>query len=112
MSDPRVAALAEALVHTTPRWVANHPDTFQHRRAAAILAALDNAGWRLTARDKACEGHERTIADLRAALEVRPETLPQPNGPICRKWWRLGWLSAQAVARAALAAQEADHDPR
>jgi len=36
--------------------------------AAAILAALDGAGWRLTARDKMCH-HETEVATLRAALD-------------------------------------------
>jgi hypothetical protein len=43
-----------------------------------------------------------TLAEIRAALEVQPETLPQPIGAVRRKWWRLGWLSAQAVARIAM----------
>lgn len=67
-------------------------------------------GWRLTAEwgEPDAEGcytptfttrDDGMVVVKRSALEVQPEALPQPIGAVQRKWWRLGWLSAQAVAR-------------
>ena len=44
---------------------------------------------------------------LREALTFGPDVALQPGGRIARKWWRLGFLSALAIARdrAALAAR-------
>ena len=111
------AALATALhlaYHTAKEAGAVTVEGLTTLMASHALAALDDwelvpaqtddqwwdavNRWRGIAETKQAE-----IIRLREALEVRPETLPQPNGPIVRKWWRLGWLSAQAVARAALA---------
>jgi hypothetical protein len=41
---------------------------------------------------------ESRVAELTKALRREPETLPEPIGPTTRRWWRLGWLSAQTVA--------------
>jgi hypothetical protein len=50
-------------------------------------------------------GHKATIVALRAALDSVPN-------PTDRDTYEEGWLDAMARCRAALAAQEADHDPR
>lgn len=63
MTDPRIAVFIEAERKATvtpwPKW------RVPEDRWAAILAALDSAGWRLHARDKMCP-HEAEIARLRS----------------------------------------------
>lgn len=106
MTTPRPDAM------TTPR-----PDTYalwqeaggDHERYRALLiqhghlVPRPDALTEHAARLRTWERHaEREVAALLEALDTRPEDLPEPRGPVARKWWRLGWLSAQAVVKAAL----------
>lgn len=47
------------------------------------------------------------IARLEVALELARDPFFEPHGPIARKWWRLGWLSARAVLADALTSEPA-----
>jgi len=89
MTDNGLAALAAALeANPESKFTAgtkfdahDFPYEFHYDRvahAAAILDALDSAGWRLTARDKTSP-NERTIATLRAALEGAVAELEKPT---------------------------------
>jgi hypothetical protein len=77
--------------------------------AAAILDALDSAGWRLMARDKASP-NERTIATLRAALDgLRDEVADSIYQGESGVWYSrvAGDVLAEAIATALATAKEA-----
>jgi len=106
MTDNGLAALAAAI---GPSWPGGMDEKWDYGEffglttaravAAAILDALDGAGWRLTARDKTCP-HDDAIATLRAALDeeccerqhVWPcPTIPRCDEPGCTDEATCGW---------------------
>ena len=74
------------------RYVTEFPHSIEAFGSSSMKAVLDQ-------HDREVERYRDEIARLFAGLDVRPEELPQPNGRTCRRWYRLGWLAAQAVAR-------------
>ena len=44
------------------------------------------------------------LAELRGQARLDDEPFVEPSGRTSRRWWRLGWLSANAVTRDALEA--------
>lgn len=75
------AEAAYLLVRVPSRWCPLDPEVWIHAHRVDLKSMQDEK------------------ARILRALDFRPEELPQPNGPVARKWWRLGWLSAQAVAK-------------
>jgi hypothetical protein len=77
-TDPRIAALAEALASSGVGCATQTcPEHSSKDHAAAILAALDGAGWRLHARDKMCP-HEVEITRLRKIEEAARKLMEAP----------------------------------
>jgi hypothetical protein len=40
-----------------------------------------------------------TLVELERAARLDDDPFIEPKGKVCRHWWRLGWLSANAVSR-------------
>ena len=113
MTDNGLAALAAALeANPESKFTAgtkfdahDFPYEFHYDRvahAAAILDALDSAGWRLTARDKTSP-NERTIATLRAALDGLIAAVEDAANEGFWRNWGTGANAALDTLRAALA---------
>jgi hypothetical protein len=84
--------------------------TFHEKRAGELLGQIDS--WLDTARSGPASPTEGLdVERLAEALTFDPDIAPQPKGRVRRKWWRLGWLSALAVARDRLASSRPSTEP-